>query len=192
VEAAAVPLVALTAWQALFGTAHLEKGQTVLIHGGAGGVGSMAVQLAKWKGAKVFATASASNLEFLKQIGADEAIDYRSQKFEDVAKDVDVVLDTVGGDTQARSWGVIKKNGMLVSIVGGPSRQKAEETGVHGAGILVRVNSDELQQIARLIDDGKLRPIVSATLPLSEAAKAQEMSETRHTRGKIVLSVRGS
>jgi NADPH:quinone reductase-like Zn-dependent oxidoreductase len=189
VGAASVPLVALTAWQALFDTAHLDKGQTVLIHGGAGGVGSMAVQLAKWKGAHVIATASQENLDFLKQLGADEVIDYRNEKFEELAKDVDVVLDTVGGDTQARSWPVLKKDGILVSIVGQPSQQKAQELGARGAGILVRVNADELAQISKLIDDGKLKPVVTHVFTLSEAAKAHEQSETRHTRGKIVLQV---
>jgi NADPH:quinone reductase-like Zn-dependent oxidoreductase len=189
VEAAAMPLVALTAWQALFDNAKLEPGQSILIHGGAGGVGSVAVQLAKRKGAKVYATASENNLDFLRQLGADVAIDYRSQKFEDIAKDVDVVLDTVGGDTQARSWGVLKKGGILVSIVGGASQDKAREAGVRAAGMLVRVNADELGQIAKLVDEGKLKAVVSQELPLADAAKAQELSETRHTRGKIVLKV---
>ena len=189
VEAAAIPLVSLTAWQALFDSAKLDAGQSVLIHGGAGGVGSVAVQLAKWKGAKVYATASENNLDFLRQIGADVAIDYRSQKFEEIAKDVDVVLDTVGGDTQSRSWGVLKKDGILVSIVGGASQQKAQEAGVRAAGVLVRVNADDLTQIAKLMDDGKLKAIVSHELPLADAAKAQELSETHHTRGKIVLKV---
>jgi NADPH:quinone reductase-like Zn-dependent oxidoreductase len=147
VEAAAIPLVALTAWQALFDTAKLEKGQTVLIHGGAGGVGSIAVQLAKAKGAKVIATSSKDNLEFLKQIGADEAIDYCAQKFDDIVKDADVVLDTVGGETQQRSIKVLKKGGILVSIVGVTSKKLADEAGVRVAGILVKSNGEELAQI---------------------------------------------
>ncbi|HEY7087321.1 MAG TPA: NADP-dependent oxidoreductase [Tepidisphaeraceae bacterium] len=189
VEAAAVPLAALTAWQALIDTAKVEKGQTVLIHGGAGGVGSFAVQIAKWKGARVIATASKENHEFLRQIGADETIDYHTQKFSDVAKDVDVVLDTVGGQTQADSWAVMKKGGILVSIVGRPAADKAREAGVRGEGILVRSSSDELAQIAKLIDDGSIKPVVTYTFSLSDAAKAQEQSETHHTRGKIVLKV---
>ena len=189
VEAAAVPLAALTAWQALFDTAKLEKGQTILIHAGAGGVGHFAVQLAKWKGAKVIATASKDNLGFLKQLGADETIDYRSQRFEDVARDVDVVLDSIGGDTQARSFGVLKKNGILVSIVGRPAPQKASDAGVRAAGILVKPDADALAQIARLIDDGQVKPVVSTTLPLAEVARAHELSETGHARGKIVLVV---
>lgn len=188
-DAASVPLVALTAWQALFDTAKLDKGQTVLIHAGAGGVGSMAVQLAKWKGAHVIATASKENHDFLKQLGADEVIDYRNQKFEDVAKDIDVVLDSIGVDTQLRSFSVLKKGGMLVSIVGAPPKQKAQELGVRAAGILVHVDAKELEQIGILVDEGKIKPAVTQVLPLSDAAKAHELSETRHTRGKIVLRV---
>jgi NADPH:quinone reductase-like Zn-dependent oxidoreductase len=189
VDAAAVPLVALTAWQALFDTAKLEKGQTVLIHGGSGGVGSFAVQLAKAKGAKVIATASKENLEFLKQLGADEAIDYRAQKFDEIVKEADVVLDTVGGDTQQRSFAVLKKSGMLVSIVGQPSKKKADEAGVRVAGILVKANGDELAEIGKMMESGAVKSFVSMTLPLTDVAKAHEQSETGHTRGKIVLRV---
>lgn len=189
VEAAAVPLVTLTAWQALFDTARLEKGQTILIHGGAGGVGSMAVQLARWKGARVIATATQQNHDFLRQIGADEVIDYRTQKFEDIVRDADVVLDTVGGDTTDRSLAVLKKGGILVTIAGRPPVQKAEELGLRARSILVHPSPQQLQQIARLVDEGQIRPIVSHVFPLSEAAKAHAQSETRHTRGKIVLQV---
>jgi NADPH:quinone reductase-like Zn-dependent oxidoreductase len=189
VDAAAVPLAALTAWQALFDTAKLEKGQTVLIHAGAGGVGTFAVQLAKWKGARVIATASKENHELLKQIGADEVIDYRAEKFHERVKDVDVVLDSVGGQTQADSFKVLKKGGILVSIVGQPSKAKADEAAVRAAGILVQPDSDQLAQIAKLIEAGTIKPIVGHTFPLSEVAKAHEQSETGHTRGKIVLTV---
>jgi NADPH:quinone reductase-like Zn-dependent oxidoreductase len=190
IEAAAVPLTSLTAWQALFDTAKLTPGQSVLIHGGSGGVGTMAVQLAKWKGGKVYATASAKNLELLKQLGADEAIDYTTQRFEEIARNVDVVLDTVGRDTQQRSWQTLKDGGVLVSIVGPATPPPdAKDRGVRGAAILVKPDPDELTQIARLIDDGKLKPVVSAVLPVSEAAKAHELIESRHTRGKIVLKV---
>lgn len=189
VEAAAIPLVTLTAWQALFDTADLQPNQTVLIHGGAGGVGSVAVQLAKWKGAKIIATASKENHEFLKEIGADVTIDYRNEKFEEIAKDVDVVLDTIGGETRERSWQTLKPGGMLVSIVGGPSQERAAAAKVRAAGILVQPNSEQLTQIAELIDSGKLKPIVTHRMPLADAAKAHQQSETRHTRGKIVLEV---
>lgn len=188
-EAAAVPLAALTAWQALVDTAKLDKGQSVLIHGGSGGVGSFAVQIAHARGAKVYATASDKNLAFLKELGADVAIDYKATKFEDVAKDVDVVFDTVGGDTQARSFGVLKKGGIIVSIVGMPDKQKADGAGVRAAGILVKPSATQLEEIAALIDQGKIKPEVSLLLPLAEARKAQEQIATGHTRGKIVLSV---
>jgi NADPH:quinone reductase-like Zn-dependent oxidoreductase len=191
-EAASAPLVALTAWQALFDAAKLASGQTVLIHGGAGGVGSMAVQLAKWKGAHVIATASKENHEFLKSIGADEVIDYHGQQFQDVVKDVDVVLDTIGGQTQADSWAVLKKGGIIVSIVGSPPQAKARELGVRAASILVHPSSDELAQIAKLLDEGKIKPVVTHVFPLKDVAKAHEQSETKHTRGKIVLEVMGA
>lgn len=188
-HAAAVPVAALTAYQALFDTAGLKAGQTVLIHAGAGGVGHLAIQLAKWKGATVIATASESNQAFLKELGADVVIDYKAVKFEDVAKNVDVVLDAVGGDTQDRSFGVLKKGGMLVSIVQPPSPQKAMEFGVRATVIMVQPNGAQLAEIAGLIDAGKVKPHVSDTFPLAEATKAHEKSETGRTRGKIVLTV---
>jgi NADPH:quinone reductase-like Zn-dependent oxidoreductase len=190
VAAAAVPLAALTAWQALFDTAKLQPGQTVLIHAGAGGVGSFAVQLAKWKGAHVIATASKENQEFLKQIGADETIDYKNQKFEDVAKDVDVVLDPIGGQTQEDSWKLMKKGGILVSLVGRPSAERAKQLDVRATGILVHPSGEQLAEIAKLMDNEQIRPIVSYAFPLADTAKAYEQSQTGHTRGKIVLKVR--
>src|SRR6266576_2889017 len=135
VEAAAVPVVALTAWQALIDTAKLSAGQTVLIHGGSGGVGSFAIQIAKARGAKVIATASTANQGFLKQLGADVAIDYTKQKFEDVAKDVDVVLDPIGKETLARSYGVVKKGGIVMSLVARPDPVELKKHEIHGAGI---------------------------------------------------------
>ena len=189
VEAAGVPLAALTAWQALFDTADLKEGQTVLIHAGAGGVGVFAVQLAKWKRARVVATASQPNHEFLKQLGADEVIDYKAQNFADVVKDVDVVLDSVGGQTTTDSFKVLKKGGILVSIVGQPSQRRADEMGVRVAAILVKPNAEQLAQIAKLIDEGKVKPIVGHEFALKDVAKAHEQSETGHTRGKIVLRV---
>jgi NADPH:quinone reductase-like Zn-dependent oxidoreductase len=188
-DAASMPLVALTAWQALFEAGKLEKGQTVLIHGGAGGVGSMAVQLAKWKGAKVLATASESNLAFLRELRVDRAIDYREEKFEEVAKEVDVVLDTVGGETQAASFKALKKGGVLVSIVGQPSQERAKQFGVRAVSMLVKPSGETLEKIAQLVDTGKIRAVVTHVMPLGEVAKAHEQSETRHTRGKIVLTV---
>jgi NADPH:quinone reductase-like Zn-dependent oxidoreductase len=189
VDAAAVPLVAETAWQALVDTAKLSAGQTVLIHGGSGGVGSFAIQIARARGAKVIATASTANQDLLKQLDADVAIDYTKQKFEDAAKDVDVVLDSVGKDTLARSYGVVKKGGFIVSIAGRPDPVELEKHGIHGASMSVDPNSSELSEIGKLINDRKIKVIVSQVLPLSEAAKAQEQVATGHTRGKIVLKV---
>ena len=189
VEAAAVPIVAMTAWQALIDTAKLGSGQTVLIHGGSGGVGSFAIQIAKARGAKVIATASTANQELLKQLGADVAIDYTKQKFEDTAKDVDVVLDSIGKDTLARSYGVVKKGGIIVSLVARPDERELEKHGIRGAALSVDPNADELTKIGKLIDDEKIKVIVSQTFPLSEAIKAQQQVATGHTRGKIVLKV---
>lgn len=189
IHAAAIPLAALTAWQALFDTAALEAGQRVLIHAAAGGVGAFAVQLAKQKGAHVIGTASARNHEFLLGLGVDEAIDYAKTPFEDVVRDVDVVFDTMGGDVQERSWRVLKKGGILVSIVAFPSAEAAAEHGVRQAFVFVLPNAEQLTQLAGLADAGKLKITVDTILPLSQARQAQELSEAGHTRGKIVLSV---
>jgi NADPH:quinone reductase-like Zn-dependent oxidoreductase len=189
VEASAVPGVALTARQALVDTAKLSAGQTVLIHGGSGGVGSFAIQIAKACGAKVIATASTANQSLLKQLGADVAIDYTRQKFEDIAKNVDVVLDSVGKDTLGRSYGVVNKGGIIVSIVARPDHAELDKRGIRGGFISVKPNSEELAEIGKLIDDKKIKVIVSQTFPLSEAMKAQEQVATGHTRGKIVLKV---
>ena len=188
-EAAAVPLAAETAWQALFDTAKLSAGQTVLIHGGSGGVGSFAIQIAKARGAKVFATASTPNQDLLKQLGADVAIDYTKQKFEDIGKDVDVVMDSIGKDTLARSYGVVKKGGFIVSLVARPDPAELEKHGIRGAPMSVDPNSAELAEIGKLIDEKKIRVIVSQTFPLVEAVKAHQQVETGHTRGKIVLKI---
>jgi len=188
-EAAAVPLAALTAWQALVDTAQLHAGQTVLIHGGSGGVGSFAIQIAKARGARVLATASTTHQDLLKQLGADVAIDYTATKFEDAAKDVDVVLDPVGKDTLARSYGVVKKGGIVVTIVSRPDQAELDKRGIRGASLSSHPNANELAEITKLIDEKKIRPIVTQVLPLAEAAKADEQAATHHTRGKIVLKV---
>jgi len=189
VQAAAVPIVALTAWQALVDTAKLSAGQTVLIHGGSGGVGSFAIQIAKSRGAKVIATASTANQDLLKELGADVAIDYTKQKFEDIAKDVDVVLDSIGKDTLARSYGVVKKGGIIVSLVARLDQSELEKRGIRGTALSVEPQSEELAKIGELIDEKRIKVIVSQTFPLSEAMKAQEQVATGHTRGKIVLKV---
>jgi NADPH:quinone reductase-like Zn-dependent oxidoreductase len=189
IQAAALPMVSLVAWQTLFDTARLSPGQAVLIHGASGGVGHMSVQLAKWKGARVIGTASARNAQFLKELGADETIDYHKTRFEDVARDADVVLDLIGGDTQKRSWKVLKKGGILISTVGVSSPEEADKYGVRAVSFLARPDGNELRQIAKLIDGGVLRQVVSTILPLRDAPKAHELSQTGHVRGKIVLKV---
>ena len=188
-EAAAIPLVALTAWQALFEVAKLQKGQTILIHAGAGGVGSIAVQLAKWRGAHIIATASDYNHNFLRELGVDVPVDYRTQNFEDFASDVDVVLDPIGGDTQVRSLQILKEGGILVSIVGLTSEGRNPSRNVRATSILVRPNSVQLSEIGGLIQNGIINPIVSYRFPLEQAPLAHEQSQTRRTRGKIVIEI---
>jgi NADPH:quinone reductase-like Zn-dependent oxidoreductase len=189
IEAAAVPLAALTAWQALIDTAKLQAGQTVLVHGGSGGVGSFAIQIAKAHGARVIATASTANQDLLKNLGADVAIDYTKTKFEDVAKDVDLVLDPVGKETLARSYAVVKKGGFIVTLVARPDQAELDKHGLHGASLSSKPDANELAEITKLIEEKKIRPIVTKILPLSEAAKADEQAATHHTRGKIVLKI---
>lgn len=188
-QAAAVPAAGSTAWTALVETGNLKAGQTVLIHGGSGGVGHFAIQIAKARGAKVIATASSTNQDFLKQLGADVAVDYTKQKFEDVAKDVDLVLDSVGGDTLKRSYGVVRKGGMIVTIVDDVDRNELAARGIRGAAIRTEPNEKTLEELARLIDAKKVAPVVSQVLPLSEVGKAHQQIATRHTQGKIVLKV---
>lgn len=190
VQAAAMPVPSLTAWQALFDTAKLEAGQKILIHGVAGGVGSFAAQFAKWKGAYVFGTASSANADLARSLGVDQFIDYRSTRFEDVARDVDVVFDTIGGETQERSWKVLKKGGVLVSIVQPPSETTAAAHGVRGFFMSEDAKRmDELMQIAGLVASGRVKVNVETILPLREARKAQELSQSGHAHGKIVLAI---
>jgi len=190
VYAAAVPLAGLTAWQALFDVGQLQPGQRVLIHGGSGGVGHFAVQLAKWKGAYVIATASTKNQELLHRLGAHETIDYTKQHFEDVVHKIDIVLDTIGGDTHERSWKVLKQGGLLASVVQPPDTEKAKEFGVQGAFVWSQPSGKELAEIATLIDSGNLKVVLDRILPLSEARRGHELSQNGHTRGKIVLRVK--
>ncbi|MFL6506047.1 MAG: NADP-dependent oxidoreductase [Candidatus Udaeobacter sp.] len=189
VETAAVPMAALTAWQALVDVAKLQAGQTILIHGGSGGVGSFAVQIAKARGARVIATASTKNQDLLKQLGADVAVDYTKTKFEDVAKDVDAVLDPVGKETLARSYGVVKKGGIVMSLVARPDSAELQKRGIRGTGIASHADADDLSEVAQLIDAGNIKPIVTEVLPLTDAVKAQQQAATHHTRGKVVLRV---
>jgi NADPH:quinone reductase-like Zn-dependent oxidoreductase len=189
VLAASVPIAALTAWQGLFDAGGLRTDQKVLIHGGAGGVGSFAVQLARWKGAFIVATASGRNQEFLRNLGADLTIDYEKTRFDRLVCDADVVFDTIGNETLQRSWKVLKKGGVLVSTVEEPSAEKAAAHGVRAVLVSTRADTAELAEIAKLVDAGMVRPIVEAVFPLNEARRAQELSQTGHARGKIVLEV---
>ena len=187
VHAAAIPVAALTAWQALFNLAGLTEGQKVLIHGAAGGVGSFAVQFAKAKGAHVSGTASRRNQSFLGELGVDKLIDYEGTRFEDVVRDVDVVLDTQGGDTQHRSWKVLKKGGMLVSVVQPPSAEEGAKHGAKSAMMIWRPKAGDLTEVTKLVGAGKVKPFVETVLQLSDARRAQALSQTGHARGKIVL-----
>jgi len=188
-NAAAIPIAALTAWQAMFDLANLSSGQRILITGASGGVGSMAVQLAKAKGAFVIGTASGRNEKFVRDLGADEFVDYTAQPFEEVVKDVDVVFDTVGGDTQERAFQTLKKDGFLVTSAQTPSEEKAKEFGVEAAFVFCKPSANQLIEINRLIDEGKLKIHVETFLPLTEVKKAHQLSQSGRTRGKIVLRV---
>jgi NADPH:quinone reductase-like Zn-dependent oxidoreductase len=189
VEAAAVPLAATTAWQALIDSARIDHGQTVLIHGGSGGVGSFAIQIAKVRGTKVIATASTAHQQLLKQLGVDQAIDYTTTKFEDLVKDVDVVLNCVRADALARSYGVVKKGGVIVSITDEPDQTECAKHGLRCSRLGAHPDAKVLEELTKLIEAQKIRPIVSQTFRLAEAVKAQEQIETHHTLGKIVLKV---
>ena len=187
VQAAAAPVAARTAWNALVETAHLSAGQTVLIQGGSGGVGTFAIQIAKLRGAKVYATASTANQDLLKELGADVAIDYTMQKFEDVVKEADVVLEAAARDNFDRDYTAVKKGGFLVSIVGPADAAKAQQYGIQAPPLAYSASS--LSEVTKLFDAKKLKVVVTETLPLSEARNAQEQVGTHHTRGKIVLKI---
>lgn len=189
VASAAVPLAGLTAWQGLFDHGGLTRAQRVLVHAGTGGVGHLAIQFAKARGAEVLTTASTANLEYVRSLGADTVIDYKAQRFEDIARDVDVVFDLLGGETRERSWQVLKRGGIMVSTVGQPDAAKASEHGVRAKGYMSEPNGAQLLEIRALIDAGKVRPTVTKTFPLESAGAAQTFLEHEHPRGKIVLTI---
>ena len=188
-QAAAVPLAALTAWQTLFDAANLKRGQSVLIHAGAGGVGSFAVQLAHNAGAKVIATASATNAEFVRSLGADEVIDYHTTQFEEAVQNIDIVLDTLGGEILKRSYSVVKPDGILMSIVEKPDQERARVQNIRAVQVGVRPNALQLGQIGEQIDTGSLKPAISDVLPISAFRQALQLSEAGHIRGKLVLKM---
>ncbi|WP_049895160.1 NADP-dependent oxidoreductase [Paenibacillus antibioticophila] len=188
-DAATIKAGAETAWKALFADGELQSGQPLLLHAAAGGVGQFAVQLAKWKGATVIATASTSNLDFVKSLGAGRVVDYTTTKFEDVAKDVDLVVDSVGGETETRSWAVIKKGGILVSLTQDPSQENAEQYGVTAKFNTKFPTREDLQNLTNLIAEGRITAKIDSIFPLNQADKALEKSEARHGRGRILLNV---
>ena len=188
-EASAVPLAALTAWQAMIDIGKIQGGQTVLIHGGSGGVGSFAIQIAKARGARVIATASATNQDLLKQLGADVSIDYTKPNWEETVHDVDFALLPVGGETMRRTYGVMKKGGIIATLISRADPAELEKRGIRGAPVFSHPDAGELAEITKLIDAGKIKPVVSQVSPLTDAAKADQQAETHHTRGKIVLKI---
>ena len=189
VSAASLPLSGLTAWQALFDYGNLSEGQSCLIHGAAGGVGSLAVQLAHWRKANVIATCSRGKEAIVRQFGADKVLDYNSVKFEDVVREVDLVLDTVGGETLNRSYRTVKKGGMVVSVADDTNEDLERKYGVKGTSMLVKPDGNELREIARLVDSGIVKPVVQGTYPLSRAKDAFISGIAGHNTGKIVLIV---
>lgn len=187
IEAAATPISALTAWQGLFGRGRLEAAQQILVHGAAGSVGSFAVQFARWRGARVTATVSAVNIDFARGLGADDVIDYRAERFEARVREVDVVFDTVGGDTLRRSWSVLKPEGRVITIAA--SEEDSQDERTREAFFIVQPRRAELEEIAQLIDAGIVRPVVGAEFPLAEASRAYQ---TKPIHGKVVLRVDGA
>ncbi|UKS30510.1 NADP-dependent oxidoreductase [Paenibacillus sp. HWE-109] len=187
-EAAAISGGATTAWRAIVEDGNVQAGERVLIHGAAGGVGQFAIQFAKWRGAYVIGTAGSGNIEFVRSLGADEVIDYNAARFEETANEMDLVLDTVGGETLERSMSVIKRGGRLITIADQPSMEKAKELGIK----VVRgslATSKDLTAIARLIDEGIVRTTIGPAYTLHEVRQAHERSETGHGRGRIVLHI---
>jgi NADPH:quinone reductase-like Zn-dependent oxidoreductase len=187
-HAGAIPLAGQTAWQGLFRYGRLKAGQSVLIHGGSGGVGHFAVQFAKAKGARVLTTVSTDRVEFARSLGADVVIDYKTQRFEDLARDLDMVFDLIDGETRERSWPLLNKGGVLVSTLTGPSQQTAAKYGVRALRYTVEADGNELDEILSLVSAGKVKPHVEKTYPLREAAQALNAVERGDSVGKIVLT----
>ncbi|HVR83513.1 MAG TPA: NADP-dependent oxidoreductase [Planctomycetota bacterium] len=187
--AASIPTAGLTAYQLVVDVVKAAKDQRILIHGAAGGVGAFAVQLARWKQARVFVTASSQDVAYLKTLGAEQVIDYRSERFEQMVRDMDAVVDLIGGETLARSYQVLKRGGIIVSTVAAPDEAETRKRQLRGQGFMMNRDSSQLVRLAALVDQGVLKPKVSQVLPLSEAPKAHELNEKGKSRGKIVLQV---
>jgi NADPH:quinone reductase-like Zn-dependent oxidoreductase len=188
-HAAAIPLAGQTAWQGLFRYGELKAGQAVLIHGGSGGVGHFAVQFAKAKGARVLTTVSTDAVQFARSLGADVVIDYKTQRFEELAQNLDMVLDLIDGETRERSWPLLKKGGVLVSTLTEPSQQTAARHGVRARRYTVEADGGELAEILSLVASGRVKPHVQKTYPLQEAAQALNSVEQGESIGKIVLTM---
>jgi NADPH:quinone reductase-like Zn-dependent oxidoreductase len=188
-QAAAIPVVGMTAWQALFDRGGLESGQTALIAGAAGGVGHLGVQFAKRAGARTIGTGSARHRDFVLGLGADEYVDYTAQEVADVVQDADVVFDTVGGDTTASLVPAVRSGGIIVTIAGPPPEDAASERGARAELLIMSPNSHQLARIGDLVAAGDVHVEIAEVLPLAEVARAHELSESGHTRGKIVLTV---
>jgi len=190
ITAAAIPLAGLTAWQGLFTHGKLQRGQRLLILGASGGVGSLAVQFAKWKGAYVIGTTSEPNLSFVRELGADEAVDYHKRGYENLIMHVDMVFDTIGGEAQKNTLRLLRPGGILVTTLKIEDAAAFEKKGVRITGMMGQANQDDLESIARLVDEGKVRPAIQKVFPLEKAADASRLSQDGHVRGKIVLRVR--
>ncbi len=188
-QAASIPVAGLTAWQALFDRGGLERGQTALTAGAAGGVGHLAVQLAKHAGARAIGTGSSRNRDFVLGLGADEYVDYTQQDVASAVSGVDVAFDTVGGETTQSLIPTVREGGALITIAGAPPEQEAAERGVRAELLIMSPNPDQLARIAELVAAGEVRMEIAHTLPLAEVAKAHELSESGHVRGKIVLTL---
>lgn len=188
-SAASLPLAGITAWDVLVKTAHIKNGERVLIHAGSGGVGSLAIQLAKACGAYVVATTSCKNIPLVKSLGADQVIDYRTQEFDHIVHEMDIVFDTLGGAVQEQSWKVLKRGGILVSVVAPPAAETAAAHGVRSAFVFIQPDAGVLKELATLVDAGKIRPIIAAEFALEDIAQAHALSESGRADGKIVLQV---
>ena len=189
VTAASIPMPALTAWQMVIDVAKAQAGMKFLIHGASGGVGSFAAQFAKWKGAEVIATASRPSFVYLRSIGVDDIIDYKTEHFEKICSEIDVVIDPLGGETQAKSWGVLKKSGILINLLGEIDEAAARKFGVRAHVFGMEYDVEDLGEISELVERGLVKPHISKILPLDEARKALEMNQRNQSHGKIVLKI---
>lgn len=189
IAAASIPTAGLTAWQIVMDVAKVAKDQTILIHGAGGGVGSFALQFAKRAGAHVITTASREDFPYLQQLGADRTIDYKSERFEDKVKDLDCVIDLIGGETLSRSYQTVKKNGLVVTTVGPADETQAKRHGARVVQFVMQRNAGELDQLGHLLEDGTLQPRISKVMSLSEAREAEDLSQSGHPHGKVVLRV---